>query len=245
LKSSLIVLSASLLLLFPLSEAATKVPAPTKAVPQKSTQAKPVPKPAPLPMVADFTFRGNHIGDPAELVIMRTMEKEMAKPKVDMTASQFDRDYAKREYETSIRRQQEAKAECMQKITTTGEVSCSDPEQYPFGYGDSYLTYKFFDQKFSGFTLSFPLIAYTTIETMVIGKYGEPHKTEVHQVQNYMGANFDQFIATWNTKHGPMKLYFRYPDLEHGFLILEDTAVKKQAEALKQKELHEAGKAAF
>ena len=80
---------------------------------------------------------------------------------------------------------------------------------------------------------------------MLTGKYGLPHHHEINQVHNAMGATFEQLLSSWNTPHGPLELYFRYPNLEKGYLLLKDVEMDREAKARRQQELQEKGKSVF
>jgi hypothetical protein len=183
------------------------------------------------PMLTNFTFRGNHFGDPAEEVIRRSFKVE-----------EWDKKGLPR-YNTP-----KDVEDCLASITDSGESRCvdghSDLNQL-LEYDKVMIYYDFYNKKFSGFQIIFPLQDFPGIETMLLAKYGKPHKNIQDTVQNMEGANFDQFISIWNTQHGPMKLYYRYPDLESGYLELEDTKVQAQINALKKKTLEEKAKTSF
>lgn len=99
--------------------------------------------------------------------------------------------------------------------------------------------------KLSGFYIFFPISAYSEIESMLVGKYGEPHQNKSTTAQTYGGSTVAQFIDTWNTEYGPMKLYYRYPDLKTGYLQLENTDVNRQVEQYEAQKNQEKGKSVF
>jgi hypothetical protein len=197
-------------------------------------------------MLTDFSFRGNHIGDPAEEVIKRMFrEEEVPKPGDPGFIGSKDPQLADIDYKVKVSSVIDNRNRCLQFLHDKGESACTDYEPTFLGFYHTYLTYQFLDKKLSGFNLTFPLRAYFKIEPMLTGKYGPPHQTEVNKVYNNMGAEFEQLVAIWNTTHGPLKLYFRYPSLDKGMLILEDEAAKQEADARKAKELEAKGKTTF
>lgn len=211
-----VLLLGTLLLSNPLSLAAT----PSKSISVKArssgTSSKPQTAARPVPMLTNFTFRGNHIGEPANGVIERSIEPAY-------------------QAECLAETQKPALSECSGMLT-----GIPHPESV------TSLNYQFFENKLSGFTLFFPLFdSYSEINAMLEGKYGPAHRHEHHVVSNAMGGKFDQLISIWNTPYGPMKLYFRYPSVDMGYLILENRAVEKKVKALEAKQLQEKGKSVF
>ena len=188
---------------------------PTKAKPKTISHPTAV-KPKPVPMLKEFSFRGNRIGEDAETVIRRSIKPDSQK----YCLGDLDKP---------------GLISC-----SDGDVSGLPRPNY-----ETWLYYEFFEHQLSGFKLHFHANDFMEISTMLIGKYGEPHHVENNTVQTYTGASADQVIYIWNTAYGPLKLYYHYPDLTSGFLKLENVAVEKKNEALKTQEQQEKGKVVF
>jgi hypothetical protein len=246
LKNCFIALSASLLLAI----------SPTLAASKPATHKQPVRKSAPRSssshpaMLSNFAFRGNRIGDPGAAVIERVFKpEEPANPTTSSTSSQMPEEnsefmiYMRQRIQLQREQAEKDKAECLKALSEQNESTCT--EMYPHLPGDSMITYEFFKQKLSGFRMSFSVEHYSAIESMLIGKYGKPHKTIISPIQNRMGAQFEQITSIWNTAYGPMKLYYRYPNPDKGFLVLRDSKIEHLLDVQKEKELQQKGKSAF
>jgi len=138
---------------------------------------------------------------------------------------------------------------CLASIPEKGEGACTDFHSDLSREGDleNYvlITYQFFNKKFYSFHVSFPQHQYKRIETMLEGRYGRPHFTDVGKVGNAMGAKFNQYISGWRITRGTMFLYYPYGDTDHGLLIYEDPGVVSQIEAQEKMKLEKQGKSAF
>lgn len=238
-KTPLILLTASILLTLPPAYAVSK------AVPSKKPASSPSvrkhPTTARSNIITNFTFRGNRIGDPAEAVIRRSIKntkeesETTSEPSIELPSDDWLGESEPRlnEQDTCI------------KHLKMGKSDCTDYEPDFLPYYDTFLTYEFFDKKFSGFDLTFHLNAHSQLKTMLIGKYGKPHQSYVKKVHNAMGASFDQIVSVWNTKHGPMTLYSRYSSIDKGALILQDARFKRLATAREAQALQRKGKKVF
>jgi hypothetical protein len=175
-KYALCLLSLALLL------SLTVVEAVNKPVSHKATVSKRSTTPSVAPILTDFTFRGNHIGDPAEEVILRSI-------KVNQLGDPSDK------YSYN---QQSAIDYCISHLVDQGESSCSDSNSdlrvINQHSSSAIINYQFWDKKFYSFWLSFNGFLFDDMKALLIAKYGRPHKIRVEKVQNLMGAEIDQLL---------------------------------------------------
>jgi hypothetical protein len=196
--------------------------------PQKSPRNQVVHQTRPI--ITNFTFKGNHIGDPMEEVLRRSI-------KVDPGTSSF------------LRNTEETITKCLESIPATGEGNCLDYNSDLNIINDFeaplYIEYLFYDRKFYGFRVVFPYIQYPNLKALLISKYGKPHAEAYKYVQNGMGAKIRQANSFWNTHHGSMILMAPYPDTENGWLELTDKAIEAKIEAQQKKSIQDKAKTAL
>ena len=204
--------------------------APTAKKPAAKPAVVSVKPKAPEAVLKDFTFKGNRIGEPATEVINRVFGQKQP----DETL------YGQKQQNIN-----DAQQACLKAIKAEGESSCTDFHPHITDRPKEFIIYEFYDSKFSGFKLYFPNPAFVEVQGMLMGKYGTPHKWVQSNVQNRMGATFEREEHIWNTLYGPMTLYYHYPDLETGMLILTDKNIDAIKASQNMKKLEEKGKATF
>jgi hypothetical protein len=83
------------------------------------------------------------------------------------------------------------------------------------------------------------------LREMLIGRYGNPTAEKVEQVQNRMGATFDNPVSEWQFREGTLLLERRYTDVNTGVLRFINPVVQSETQIRDQQKARMQGKRAF